>query len=173
MSTLIRCKIIREGGSVIDIGKKEYNFKPNEKGDHVAEVTDESHIGRFLSIERGYEVYETDLSASKIKSLIKQSKIDWATPVQDEEDEDEDTDANEPEDNDLGQPALIGSEVLPENITLHGRKKISLGDLVAAAFDDSGISAEEWNALSDDDREGRINAKLDALKAEAKAGKAE
>ena len=57
---LIRCKLHRPGGSLIQLGKgadvREYHFKPNASGDHVCEVTDKADIGTFLAIKEGYEV---------------------------------------------------------------------------------------------------------------------
>ena len=34
-----------------------YAFQPNEAGDYVAEVTNEAHIERFLSIPEGFAIY--------------------------------------------------------------------------------------------------------------------
>lgn len=52
---LIVCKIKREGGSNVEIGKKKYHFKPQEAGgEHIAEVTDDEHIARLLAIKEAY-----------------------------------------------------------------------------------------------------------------------
>jgi hypothetical protein len=67
---LIRCKIEREGGSHIDIPPTMYHFAPNKKGDHVADVTDPDHIGRFLSITEAYELYEPDGRKKKAAPVL-------------------------------------------------------------------------------------------------------
>lgn len=59
----IKCKQIRDGGTKVPMGKKEYHFAPDENGDHVADVTNKAHIDRFLAITEGYE--EVGAKASK------------------------------------------------------------------------------------------------------------
>ena len=46
--------IKRDGGTRVHIGQKEYHFKPDAEGRHVAEVEDDEHAERLLSIEEGY-----------------------------------------------------------------------------------------------------------------------
>lgn len=50
----IESLIKRKDGTEVDIGDDNYHFKPDAMGRHVCEVTDESHIERFLSITEGY-----------------------------------------------------------------------------------------------------------------------
>lgn len=65
----ILSKIKRPGGSKIPMpnGKgvpdTEYFFEPNERGDHVAEVTNKAHVQRFLSIIEGFEPYDEEAVA--------------------------------------------------------------------------------------------------------------
>lgn len=56
-------------------------------------------------------------------------------------------------------PALYGSSIL-ERVYQIGEETVSLGNIVAAAHKDSGLTVEEWNILLTDDREQRIAAKL-------------
>jgi len=56
----------REGGSLIDIDGVNYFFTPDSSGRHVAEVTNQSHIDRFLSIVGYIEVVITKVKKSKI-----------------------------------------------------------------------------------------------------------
>ncbi|KEP68814.1 hypothetical protein DL1_08485 [Thioclava dalianensis] len=56
----IRCKIERKGGSLVTLEGANYAFTPNDQGDHVADVKNNSHIKRLLSITEGYEVYMPD-----------------------------------------------------------------------------------------------------------------
>ena len=53
----IECKNQREGGSLIDIGGTEYHFQPLADGAHVADVANEEHVERFLSIPEAYCLY--------------------------------------------------------------------------------------------------------------------
>lgn len=53
---IIELKIKREGGSVVTMGGETYRFEPDQIGRHVAEVTDEEHEKRFLSIPQYREV---------------------------------------------------------------------------------------------------------------------
>ncbi len=50
----IRCKLIREGGTTIDIDGEEYHFADDGKGNHVAEVSNKAHIKCLLSIKEAY-----------------------------------------------------------------------------------------------------------------------
>jgi hypothetical protein len=52
----IQCILKRTGGSHIELGGTNYHFAPQEDGRHIAEVTDEAHISRFLSIPEAYRV---------------------------------------------------------------------------------------------------------------------
>lgn len=53
----IECILKREGGSKVEIGSTEYHFAPQADGAHVAEVSNNGHIQRFLSIPEGYRIY--------------------------------------------------------------------------------------------------------------------
>lgn len=49
--------IQRPGGSFIPMGDVTYHFAPTDKdGRHTAEVEDDDHIARFLSIREGYRL---------------------------------------------------------------------------------------------------------------------
>jgi len=50
----IICKLKRAGGTKVELGKTTYHFVEDKDGDHVAEVTDEKHIARLLSIPEAY-----------------------------------------------------------------------------------------------------------------------
>jgi len=53
----IQCILKRKGGTRASIDGIEYHFKPQEDGAHVADVQDNDHIQRFLSIPEGYRIY--------------------------------------------------------------------------------------------------------------------
>lgn len=54
----IVCKLKREGGTKATIGSETYHFVQNLKdfpgGEHVAEVSNNKHLARFLSISEAY-----------------------------------------------------------------------------------------------------------------------
>lgn len=57
----IESKIRRKNGTKALLDDTEYHFKPaKEGGPHVANVTDQAHIARFLSITEGYCVADGD-----------------------------------------------------------------------------------------------------------------
>ena len=62
-------------------------------------------------------------------------------------------------------PMLYGSSILASTYEIAG-KTVQLGEIVAAAHDLSGLSADEWNDLPDDDREALLRAELDRLLAQ-------
>ncbi|WP_104019125.1 hypothetical protein [Roseovarius nitratireducens] len=56
---LIVSKIQRTGGSRVTVGGSDYHFEPRgPKGEHVAEVENEAHIKRLLSVPEGFEPYD-------------------------------------------------------------------------------------------------------------------
>lgn len=52
----IECKLKRQGGSLVTLGDQKYHFAPDQLDRHVAEVTDEAHIARFLEIPQYREI---------------------------------------------------------------------------------------------------------------------
>lgn len=61
---------------------------------------------------------------------------------------------------------LLGSNVHPTTFDING-KTVQLGDVVALAHVDAGLSAEDWNGLSDEARADLIDEQLDKMQAEA------
>ncbi len=53
----IECILKREGGTHVKIGKTDYHFEPQADGAHVADVPDDEHAQRFLSIGEAYKIY--------------------------------------------------------------------------------------------------------------------
>lgn len=76
----IRCKIIRPGGSHIELWGTTYHFAPNERNDHVAEVKDEKHIARFLEIKEGYEIYDPKERAALESEANELTELEQAVP---------------------------------------------------------------------------------------------
>lgn len=74
----IKSILQREGGTHIDMGGTVYHFAPNDAGDHVAEVSDDDHIERFLSITEGFEEYGDpvpDPGATGIEIMLKKELL--------------------------------------------------------------------------------------------------
>lgn len=53
----IECILHREGGTHVELGGIDYHFEPVADGAHVADVKEEAHIDRFLSIPESFKVY--------------------------------------------------------------------------------------------------------------------
>src|SRR5690606_19548052 len=70
------------------------------------------------------------------------------------------TEANVAADN---QPAALnGSNIHPSTLLI-GETEYQLGDFVGKAFEASGLSAEEWNSLPEDEVHKRIDAVITEL----------
>lgn len=66
---------------------------------------------------------------------------------------------------------LYGSSILPALIEIDG-KEVQLGTVVAAAHEASGMTAEDWNAMPEADREKLLADQVEAMKAAAATTKA-
>ena len=132
----IECKLKREGGSKVELGGILYHFLPLPDGAHVADVEREDHQDRFLSIAEGYRLYR-GTEAAPPQEIQQQAKEDIAI-------------------------ALLGSSVHPATFDIGG-KTLQLAEVVALAHIDSGLSAEDWNELSDEARADLIDEQLDKL----------
>ncbi len=65
--------------------------------------------------------------------------------------------------------SLVGSNVLPPTIELAEGVSVQLGEVVRQAFEHTGLSIADWNALDDSDREARLAATVLELQATAEA----
>ncbi|HEX5362340.1 MAG TPA: hypothetical protein VFW49_14835 [Fluviicoccus sp.] len=132
----IECKLRRQGGTHVELEGIKYHFAPQPDGAHVADVLKDAHQDRFLSISEGYRLYRG---------------TEQPAPQ-------EDTSQDKP-------VTLLGSSVHSTSYEING-KTYALGDVVAMAQANSGMSAEEWNELSDDGRHDLIDEQLDQLAAD-------
>lgn len=82
----IECKLIREGGTFASIGTTEYHFAPQDDGAHVANVEDDEHVDRFLSISDGYRMYRGASKPVHVETKVEAQAAPEAVvePVQDE-----------------------------------------------------------------------------------------
>lgn len=154
----IQCVLIREGGTHVEIDNTRYHFEPLPDGAHVADVERRDHIDRFLSIGEAYKLYHGELAPQgapeKIKPVVVSDPTDLrvagaaTTPT----------------------VGLLGSSV-HDSVYEIGDALYQLGDIVGMAYEKSGLSADDWNALEVEDRHARIDVVLDELadKAEAAA----
>ena len=147
----IECILKREGGTKTDVGGVEYHFEPLSDGAHVADVTEEAHIDRFLAIPEGYKVYhgkETPVGEPKQIGERTSAPVAPAAPA---------------------KPAMLaGSDELPPQFEIGG-KVITQLEAVQKAFDASGLSSDEWNELDAEDRAAKIEISLDELAEAAEA----
>lgn len=67
------------------------------------------------------------------------------------------------------QTILHGSNTLAAVIALAAGIEVQLGTVVARAHEESGLSAEDWNALEEAKRDELLNATVETMKAEAEA----
>lgn len=67
------------------------------------------------------------------------------------------------------QTILHGSNTLAAVIALAAGIEVQLGTVVARAHKESGLSAEDWNALEEAKRDELLNATVETMKAEAEA----
>lgn len=79
-------------------------------------------------------------------------------------------DPEDEQDNDDQYAALLGSSVHPNEFKING-ETVTLGDVVAAALEHSGLTPEQWNELSDEDRHAAIDAYLGTLEDEDEDGR--
>lgn len=63
---------------------------------------------------------------------------------------------------------LNGSNTLPALIEITSALSVQLGAIVMSAFEASGLTADAWNALTETERDGLLNAAIDAMKAAEK-----
>lgn len=84
---LIRCKLERPKGSLVTFSYKdlpdyrEYDFQPNAKGAHVADVADEGDAATLLAIDSAYEPYDEAASVFKAKAEAAKEKQEAVDPA--------------------------------------------------------------------------------------------
>lgn len=143
--------IKRDPPTEIDLDGTVYKFKPDEHGRHVAEVTDKHHIARLLSISEGYQLADDEPLPKAVQTELEREIEERTNPM------------SQPVLTPDDSQALKGSTVHPEVIDLGDGQSIELDDVIDAAYETSGLTTEEWNALSDDERHAKIDETLDAM----------
>jgi len=138
----IESLIKRVGGTVIDMDapKRQYHFKPEggqpHEAPHVAIVKEMTHAKALLRIREGFRLVEGEVELE------------------------EDAEGFLP-----SGAALTGSNVHNASYEIAGGETVQLGELVVMAFQDSGLSYEQWEELPDQERYDYIDASLRELQA--------
>ena len=138
----IESLIKRVGGTVIDMDAptRQYHFKPESgqphEAPHVAIVKEMTHAKALLRIREGFRLVEGEVDAE------------------------EDAEGFLP-----SGAALTGSNVHNASYEIAGGETVQLGELVVMAFQDSGLSYEQWEELPDQERYEFIDASLRELQA--------
>ena len=141
----IECILQRKGGTHVEMPGKSYHFAPQDDGRHVAEVTNESHIERFLSIREAYRIMRSPGAAAVEETLAPAVDDGADAPV-----------------GNVGP--LATSANFPPTFDING-KVYTLDAITARAFRDSLLPFEDWNSLDDEHRATKIEITLDALEA--------
>ncbi|MDN7179102.1 hypothetical protein M0D69_13975 [Caballeronia sp. SEWSISQ10-4 2] len=150
----IECTIQRKDGTIVELSGRPYHFKPSaDDPRHVAEVTDEAHIERLLSIREAYRILRTPGAAAVSETL--EPADDAPLPLIDE-------DSREPIK--IGDAYIASADSFPQFFEIHA-VRYGLLDVAHRAFLDSGLTIEDWNGLDDEHRAVKIEMVLDALDA--------
>lgn len=145
----IECKLQRTGGTAVKLGTTNYHFTPLTDGAHVAEVTIEEHIARFLSIPEGYRLYSADGVAPEVPAFV----VAASTPVAEQVQE---------------VAPILESVLHPDHVTIGGQV-YTVNQFARMGYVKSGLSAEDWNSLTADTRADFIDEALTELNAAVQA----
>jgi hypothetical protein len=138
----IECTLQRVGGTIVELGKTSYHFAPTPDDErHIAEVTNEAHIERFLVVRESFRILRT-AGAAAVEETI--APVDNAGPSL------------------ILDAQLEAATGFPHFFTVAG-KDYELPQIVRRAFDDSGLTVEDWNGLDNEHRATKIEIVLDAL----------
>lgn len=143
--------IKRDPPTEIDLDGTVYKFQPDKHGRHVAEVTDKHHIARLLSISEGYQLADDEPLPQAVQTELQREVEERSNPM------------SQPVLTPDDSQALKGSTVHPAVIDLGDGQSIELEDVIDAAYETSGLTTDEWNALADEERHAKIDETLDAM----------
>lgn len=160
----IECKL---GYAETPVGNETYIFAKDRHGRFVAEVASLKHIEILLSRPEVYaRVDDVIVGSTALTSPDTGLTLD---PISDDE-LDEAPDSEEEEAARLAQQQdelLLGSDILPASIQISPELAVSLGDVVAKAHQNSGLSVADWNALASDAREKLLLDTVETMQREA------
>lgn len=145
--------IKRDPPTEVVLGDTTYKFLPDDKGRHVAEVTDNHHIARLLSIAEGFQLPDDSEKLPKSVQTELNKELEERTQGQ------------KPTIQPIDEYVLKGSTVHPATFDVKG-EQVSIEDVIAVAHEESGMTTAEWNAMPDEARHDLIDAVLDAMAGE-------
>lgn len=139
----LECKLRRVGGTDVDLPPDTVQFRPLDAtradSPHVADVTTEQAQRLIAADPRVYVLFDEKAPRATLAPPSPPPPAGKEPPA-----------------------ALYGSSTLPAQIDLGAGRIVTLGDVVRAAFDVSLLTIDEWNSLSEDDRDARLNALIAA-----------
>lgn len=137
----IQSLIKRQPFTVVELDGTTYEFKPDELGRQIADVVNRDHADMLLAIPEGYRALDEKAQAAAEKRLGEiLDKAPEPEPVE-----------------------LLTSLTHPAMIDLGGDLTLSIMDVTDQAFARSGLTREQWNAQSDEQRAVATDALLDEI----------
>ena len=88
--TIIECTRKRPKGTQVELDGKKYDFQPDDEGNHVAIVTNESHVAKFLNVPESFRLFagvapepeqDTTATAVEIGAVVQQVTQQSAAPT--------------------------------------------------------------------------------------------
>lgn len=151
----IECILKRKGGTYVEMSRpdKTYHFAPQDDDRHIAEVTDDGHIERFLAIREAYRIARTPGASADESDATASLRSTVTLPP---------ADTPPPPVTLCPGETLMGSSEHPATFDINGTT-YTLGDVVLRAFQDSGVTVENWNELTDEQRATKIDIVLDGI----------
>lgn len=132
----IECLLKRENGTQVELDDDIYDFQPNDKNEHIAEVSKKGHIDTLLAIP----VYKEHgkAGAKTVNKTAPPPPPPADTPLQ-------------------------GLDWTPVDNPYGDGKSVTTAELVNQAFAMSGLSEAEWNALPRETVAEKLIVELDLL----------
>lgn len=154
----------------------DYIFKPNDGGQVVCDVADEGDIAWLLRTDDFFpaneEDYDTAYAITSAQPVEESDHSDMnAAPIEESHiPGDEGVDPGDDDVVDENSPpvetsvaVLLGSTMLPPEITISDDITVSLAQVVSTAHIESGLTIEAWNALPDDEREAMLVKTINSM----------
>lgn len=149
----IECILRRKGGTVVEMPGKTYHFAPTQDDErHIADVNIDAHVERFLSIREAYRIARTP-GAEAVESDATASLRGTVPPID-----------NPPTVTVDAAQLKVAGATFPPSFDVNG-KRYSLLDVTLRAFEDSGLTLEDWNGLDDEAIATKTEIVLDELEA--------
>lgn len=142
----LECIIHRPGGTIVEADGITYHFKPDGDGRHVVDVEREDHIEMFLRVPEAYRIYRSAVEEAQASPVVVPPATDNPPTVE------------------VDPAQLLTSKAHPATFVINGRA-YTLADVTLRAFQDSGLTVEDWNSLDDETRATKTDIVLDGIDA--------